>query len=825
MRSSFFWKLLPLLLLLSACDLVRYVPDDRLYLKREPKVKGNQAVSSSDILGAMRTHENRRMLMGPKTFLYLYNIGRTIQDDESLLKKYLMRRETVREYYYPLLTKALVQDLGEPPVLIDPEVLRKDSINIRNLYFSRGYFHPKISIQVKEIDNIFTYNQAKVFVTVEEDTAYKIGSMNYRIQDSAVKSVVLRNVKNALVYSGQNYNHDNMDAERSRISNLMRENGFFKFSPGLVRFEADTTNRFSSLPVRGKQKYISLTMVIDEMPLQYRIGEVKDSILSAFATIEDLFADFRSDKLTPEKRRDLELPDHQLLDTTLKVRYRVSRDLMSDLNFDFIGRRIRLKEGELYARSHALKTQRSLQSLTMFQYVTMTYQPNDSLRTIDVKITNKLSPRRQLKAGAESFTNVVNDNATAGSNFNMSLGANVTLRDKNAFSRSEQTELSLAALAGLYQAVDSTIRLLYEVRAKASIDYPRFIFPVKRWNQLDFSMNDPKTNLVASVRIESRQEYRRVTLSSNFSYRWYHIPFSTVEASQFTPLALDVISIPNGSISQAFQEQLDKFPILKRDFNPRFSSRMLYNYTWTNYMTKRKQPTVFGRLGFEEGGTLPFVIDLLTQGDKIDSTYKDHTLFNRTNTPIDYGRFVKLSGEGKLYVPLWENAAFVFRSFVGAGIKLPYTPYLPLQNRFYGGGTNSMRGWRSNTLGPGITPPTTTNILPYGGDYALEMNAELRFKAWSYLNLALFSDLGNVWFSDNARVREAFGDGAGLNRQNFRLGWDVGVGARFDFSFLILRLDFAQQWYVPYLKSYIWQAPPDAFLNSFNTNIGIGYPF
>lgn len=819
----------------SACSVTRFVPEDKYLLQKDPAIEGNKALTSNEVYSAINTHTNRRMLMGPKTFLYIYNLGKNIEADSSFLKKILLRRESVKEYYYPLLIKTLVEDIGEAPVLLDSAKLKKDSANIQNLYFAHGYFHPKVSYEVTYIDKFFSYQKSKVKFKIEENTAYIIGDWEAKIADSTVNHIFNLYNKDCKLVVGDNYNHGKMDEERNRIAELMRNNGYFKFSPNFITFDIDTLNvkKPSFRKDNAAEKYVKINININEKPIQYHIGEVKDSIVSAYATIEDLFADFRADQLTKVKRKDLELPDNQLRDTTIHLRYRVSRDLMQELNFDFIGKRIHLKEGELYARSQAVKTQRSLQSLTMFQYVTMSYIPNDSLRKIDVKITNKLSPRMQLKLGAESFTNVVNDNSTFGSNLNISTGINASLRDRNSFSHSEQTELSSTFLVGVYRSslpadsINPPLKLLYEVRLKASIDFPRFIIPIRKYNRMDFSMNDPKTNITASLRVENRQEYRRITIGSNFSYRWYHIPFSTIEASQLTPLALDVISVPEQFMSSAFNEQLNQLPLLKRDFVPRFSSRFLYNYTWSNYMTTRARPTFFGRASFEEGGTIPFLIDLLTQNAKIDSSFKDHTLFNRSLS-IDYGRFLKASVEGKVYIPLWKNGEMVFRGFLGGSYKLKYTNVLPLQNRFYAGGTNGMRGWRSNTLGPGTSEPTSGTTLPPGGDYMMEFNAEFRFKAWSYLNLAFFTDVGNVWFDNKQYVREneSLGGSAGtLTKANLMPAWDGGLGARMDFSFLILRVDIAQKFFLPYRNSFIWNTDPATFIGSFNTNIGIGYPF
>ncbi len=825
----------------SGCNTVRFIPEGKFLLKKDPVVKGAKSV---DTYYAIRTKANRRMLMGPKTFLYLYNIGKTIETDSSWLKARLMERENVRDYYYPFILKVLMKDIGEPPVLLDFESIRKDTINLRNLYFANGFFNPNIRVTIKDTtyrqNNPFYIPKAKIIYNINEGPPSVLDSLHFQIQDKTIASLYQDTIfASSLLKKGENYNHDKMSAERERIAGILRNKGYFNFSPGMITFLVDTTIECSSfgLSKSGLRNAksdtihcISITTVIKDTLIQYRIREVRDSLISSEATREDLFANFRTDSLSPTLREFLEIPAKVVRDTGIHLRFRVSRDLLRDINFDFIGRKIQLKEGELYSREKAIKTQRGLQSLTMFQYVTMTYAPNDSLKTIDVKITNKLSPRYQLKAGAESFTNVVNDNSTINSSFNISLGVNGSLRNRNTFSHSEQSEVSGAFLIGLYQANQDTdsarLRLLYEIRSKASIDYPRLITPFQKLNRKDFTMFNPKTTLSGSFRYESRREYQRITVGANYAYQWNYYAYSNRASSTLTPIALDVISVPSALMSEDFRKQIDSLPLLKRDFLPRFSSRIIYTFVHTDYMEKSNTPTHFLRLSLESGGMIPYFIDRITHGNQIDTSYKDHTLFNQTATPIDYGRFIKGTMEGKVFVPLWSTGQMVFRGFVGWSVRMKHTPVLPIQSRFFAGGTNGMRGWRSNLLGPGGSDVAYSNKnLPPGGDFMVEANAEFRFKVWSYVNMALFTDVGNVWMPNNTFAREVYGEKSTLKKENLLPGWDAGTGLRLDFSFLILRLDFAQQLFIPQYKTFFWNIDIENYTSTLNTSIGIGYPF
>ena len=168
--------------------------------------------------------------------------------------------------------------------------------------------------------------------------------------------------------------------------------------------------------------------------------------------------------------------------------------------------------------------------------------------------------------------------------------------------------------------------------------------------------------------------------------------------------------------------------------------------------------TDFFQANLEIGGNIPSLLD--------KTLFKDNsTNDNLFANNLFYGQYVKISTEYKHLLPISDKAEFVFRAFMGAAS--PYNtrqdstpiPYLqvPYESRFFSGGANSMRGWRSNTLGPGILPlselqnisssDAASSLLAPGGEYIFELNAEYRFDVYSYLEMALFTDLGNVWFN------------------------------------------------------------------------------
>lgn len=142
-----------------------------------------------------------------------------------------------------------------------------------------------------------------------------------------------------------------------------------------------------------------------------------------------------------------------------------------------------------------------------------------------------------------------------------------------------------------------------------------------------------------------------------------------------------------------------------------------------------------------------------------------------------------------------------------------------------------MRGWLQRSLGPGSFDKSGGGNIDQVGNFKLEFNAEYRLKLFSFLEPALFVDVGNIWLTKpdeerkNGSIKESFG----------QFGVDYGVGLRLDLSFFLLRLDFARRLYDPgaeyegkkYLSPFEYRKKTESkgYYNPIVFQLGIGYPF
>lgn len=137
-------------------------------------------------------------------------------------------------------------------------------------------------------------------------------------------------------------------------------------------------------------------------------------------------------------------------------------------------------------------------------------------------------------------------------------------------------------------------------------------------------------------------------------------------------------------------------------------------------------------------------------------------------------RFQKLNLDVRRFTPLSNTTTLAKR--VNSGIIFySQAGELPGNIRYFTGGTNSVRGWNRQTLGPSLPAfdenGNFLNYVPIGGRSAFSFNVELRQQLGNLipnLGLAAFLDGGQIWENiENMDERPLqFGAGGGIRYQS-----------------------------------------------------------
>jgi outer membrane protein insertion porin family len=295
---------------------------------------------------------------------------------------------------------------------------------------------------------------------------------------------------------------------------------------------------------------------------------------------------------------------------------------------------------------------------------------------------------------------------------------------------------------------------------------------------------------------------------TNFGYTWSQ--HSNVTHS-FNPVEIIFTKIPEPSKSEEFNNYLKENPGVQRSFDEQLIIGSGYEFTY-NPSASRNQ--FFFRGGIDIAGNV-----LNGLYSSVDASKDSLGRFEFLGIP--FSQYARIRIDLRYAFHFNQRSRLVTRFIAGVGFPFGNSTILPYIKQFYVGGTNSLRSFVARSVGPGSeAPPQGYNDLT--GDIRLEWNMEYRFDLLEKLKGALFIDAGNIWLfrNDASRVNGTFHFNRFLEEMAISSGW----GLRWDFDFIVARLDFAYTLRTPYLPAgERWAS--DFNLMKPTLNIAIGYPF
>ncbi len=112
--------------------------------------------------------------------------------------------------------------------------------------------------------------------------------------------------------------------------------------------------------------------------------------------------------------------------------------------------------------------------------------------------------------------------------------------------------------------------------------------------------------------------------------------------------------------------------------------------------------------------------------------------------------YVRVTGTGQFYRPIW--GPFIFRLRLDTGVVISRSPDgVPIYERYFLGGINSIRGYRLFSLGPKISPLSQQNPdafqqpFNFGANWQIVLNSEIEFLILPAVQIkgVVFFDAGN----------------------------------------------------------------------------------
>ena len=208
-----------LALLSVSCSVTKYVPEGQ-YLLDQVDIRTNApGMKSAELETYLTQQPNFRAFGMARLRLGTYSLsGR----DTSKRRNRWLRR------------------MGEPPVLYDEyQTLRSDK-KLEQYFKTKGYLNAEVYDSV-----VYSGKKVKVIYKVEENTPYRIRNISYDYHnDTLLGSLIKRNrFSTTKLVSGNLFDTDVLNAERDRIANIARRNGYYYFTKDYVSYVADSSLR------------------------------------------------------------------------------------------------------------------------------------------------------------------------------------------------------------------------------------------------------------------------------------------------------------------------------------------------------------------------------------------------------------------------------------------------------------------------------------------------------------------------------------------------------------------------------------------------------
>jgi len=382
---------------------------------------------------------------------------------------------------------------------------------------------------------------------------------------------------------------------------------------------------------------------------------------------------------------------------------------------------------------------------------------------------------------------------------------------KNIFHGAETLTLSFM---GNFQFKPNQDIRSTELGASASIGIPKFLL----LPDLLFRRTVPRTEISASFNYQDRPEFKRTIITTSYGYTGAHRNLYY----QVSPAQLSVVRLFN--LDPAFFASLQNNPALANAYVDHFDLGLGGTVSYTTDSSPNPHGSYhYVRFQFNSAGNL---LSLFSGGMKSNEAGRRMVW----NTP--YSQYVR--GDltlGKTW-RFGKNDKYGVATRLEGGLGWSYgnSRSLPFEQQFFGGGSSSLRGWSTRSVGPGNAKQDKVFVIPsQTGDMKLEANAEFRFPMFWKLAGAVFVDAGNVWL-----VRGLSQDGTAMEDGLFSwknlgesLAVNTGFGVRLDLNFILVRLDAGLVLHDPSMdKGSRWIGQRDWLGNSgYAVHFGVGYPF
>ncbi len=665
----------------------------------------------------------------------------------------------------------LYEKLVEEPVLVSDVRPEVRTHMIEQILDNNGYFRGTATYSLVQGRN---KKKAKILYDITPGSGYPISGVELLPDTTALGALIdsLARKDSYLMADRPRYSTDSLSVVRTRITNSLRNRGYYFFRPEFIEYLADSIAQPGEIALR-----MTLATNVPKMALD----------------------PFTTGKVTVHVARN---QGGGKADTVEMKRATLIQMMPSRLRRKLIDETVTFRPGRRFSVRSMDRTQLNLARLGIFNNINIEAVPDTSdlasrRLNVDVYAT--------FDAPLETSLEV---NASSKSNSYIGPGLTFGVTNKNIFGGGEQLSVKLT---GSYEWQTGrgrgSVFNSYEVGLTGSLAFPRLLAP-KFIPRSRYDLNWTRFQLNADL-LNRPHYFKMAQFNASINYDWRlrrHVSNTltlfklTYTNLMHTTHEFDSIMAANPAVAQSFMSQ----------FIPQMSYTYVYDRAFGRDNTLNWQFTV------QEAGNVMWAI-YQACGKKGEKKLfgTPFSQFVKGQTQLVWGRRV---GHGDHWL--------VSMVAVGAAHAYGNSTQVPYSEQFYVGGANSIRAFTVRSIGPGsykAAPGQTEDYFDRTGTFKFEANVEYRFPIFGPLHGALFVDAGNVWLLKDDPYRP----GGTLRGKSFLrdLALGTGVGLRFDISMLVIRGDLGIGIHAPYDTGKSGYYNMKSFGNSLAFHLAIGYPF
>ena len=746
----------------ASCSTTRRIPDDEILYTGVKKVEFAPA-DSSKLNPAIASQIKKAVAVPPNNNLKIINWRYPFPLGLWVYNNWPNPKSGLRHWLY--------EKLVEEPVLVSDVRPEVRTHMIEQILDNNGYFGGTATYSLVQGRN---RKKAKILYSVAPGNSYPIDTV-YLLADTTRLSRLIDSLARTDPYISapdRRYSTDSLSTARTRITNTLRNKGYYFFRPEFIEYLADSIER---------PHHIALKMAL--------ASNVPKFALEPYST--------GSVTIHVARNQGGGTPDTISLPRATLIQMQPSR-----LRHKSIAECITFRPGRTFSVRNMDRTQTNLSRLGIFSNIGIEAMPdtaNMSARKLNVDIFCTFD------APLETALEV---NASSKSNSYIGPGLTFGVTNKNIFGGGEQLSVKLT---GSYEWQTGSGRRSvfnsYELGITGSLAFPRLLAP-RFIPRSRFQLNWTRFQINADL-LNRPHYFKMAQFNASVNYDWRvrrHVQNSltlfklTYTNLMHTTADFDSIMAANPAVAQSFMSQ--------------FIPQMIYSYVYDRQINNDN--TLNWQFSLQEAGNIFWAIYSACgkKGEK--------ELFGTPFSQFVKGQTQLVWGRRLGYGDHW----LVSRVAAGAAHAYGNSSQVPYAEQFYVGGANSVRAFTVRSIGPGSYKAPAgmpEENFDRTGTFKFEANVEYRFPLIGPLHGAMFLDAGNVWLLKDDPMRPGGLLQASTFLRDIALG--TGVGLRLDISMLVIRGDLGIGIHAPYKTGHGGYYNMPNFGKSLAFHLAIGYPF